>query len=493
MLAMLLLLAARAAAAADPVVKSLTLTECIERALEQNLAVRVQRIEPQIADWAITGAQGAFDPDLTGRVNYEDASEPLNPERATALGLNSIESQQLRLSSGLEGKLPTGTGYALSVFDTRSEGTLAADAVHVGAAALTLTQPLLKDFWLGPNTATIRVARQVRAVAGHQFAEQVMAVVSDVQVAYYELAFAIQDRQAAQEDLARARALLAENRRRLEVGVLSPLEVTQAEAGAANREEAVIIAAQTIRERSNDLKRLISRDVREWRGVTLVPAETPPLREVATDFDRSLRTALAQRPDYLTAQAELDRRGILRRYNHNQLWPRVDLEGSYGYNGIGGSFGRVSDSIASGDDPAWSIGVVVRIPLGNRVARAAYATARLEEERAVLQFQQLEQQIIVEVDNAVGQVQTARERVAATAVAVRLAEQSVEVESEKLRAGKSTSLLVLDAQAQLAAARSAQIRARADYYEALVELARIEGTTLQEHGIELDGLAWTDD
>jgi outer membrane protein TolC len=183
---------------------------------------------------------------------------------------------------------------------------------------------------------------------------------------------------------------------------------------------------------------------------------------------------------------EVDRQGILVQYNRNQLWPQIDLQGSYGYNGIGRSFGDFTDSVGTGDAPQWNVGVVVTIPIGNRQARANYQSARLGKEQALLTLKRLEQDIIVAVDNAVGRVETNVKRLEATAAARRLAEESLRAEEEKLRAGTSTSFLVLQAQSQLAAARSTEIRAKADYNESLVELARSEGTTLLKHNIHVD-------
>lgn len=487
--ALVCLIAAGALAAAEPAtnaVKLLTVRECIEQALANNLDVQIQRINPAIASWGVVREQAAFEPAVSGSAVYEDFSQPLDPERAASLGLSSLEERRLRLRAGLIGRLPTGTEYQLSGWDTRTQGTLAPDSVHVGAGSISVTQPLLKNFWLGPNTAALRVARKNRDIAQQVFLQQLIHTVSAVESAYYELVFAIEDHKARLEDLNRARALLAENRKRVEVGVLSPLDVTQAEAGVAEREEAVLVAERAIKDRENTLRRLISQDVAELRGLSLLPVDYPLVRMIEVDADRSIRTALQMRPEIRQARHELQRRNILVQYNRNQLWPQVDLQGSYGLNARAGNFGNFLDNLGRAADPAWAVGVTVTLPLGNRQARADYRIARLEAEKSLLDLKRLEQDIIVEVDNAVGQIHTNLKRLEATRVAVRLAEESLKAEEQKLRAGVSTSFLVLQAQAQLAAARSADIRARADYNLSLVQLARVEGTTLDKHGIELD-------
>jgi outer membrane protein TolC len=466
-------------------VQSLTLQECIERALSGNLDLQIERVTPAISAWSIVSARGAFDPALTGSVSYLDASEPLSPERALSLGRDTLTDQQLQTNLSVTGTLQAGTRYELSAFDTRTSGTLAPSGVHTGTTSLTLTQPLLKNFGRA-NTTALRVARKDRQIAIEQTAGRVMDIVSEVSRAYYELIFAIEDHKAKLEDLQRAKALVVDNRTRVEIGVMSPLDVTQSEAGAAEREEAVIVAERAIVERQNALKRLIASDVTAFSGVSLRPAESLPDEPPPTDAAESTRIALAGRPDVQQARHEIERRGLLRAFNRNQSWPEVDLETSYGFNARGATTREWATDVTDRDHPVWSVGLTATIPLGNRQADAAYRIAGLEEERAGLALRKVEQDVIVQVDNAVGQVQTNAKRVDATRVARRLAEESLKAEEAKLRAGASTSFLVLQAQSQLAAARSAEIRARADVGASLVDLARVEGTTLQKHHILLD-------
>lgn len=475
------------ALAATNATQSITLRDCIERALAQNLDLQIERLNPGIAQWGVVAAQGAFDPTLTGSVNYQDATEPLSPERAAALGLSSLNTKDLGASAGLTGLLPPGTRYNLTAFSTRESGTLTTNFVYTGTAGIALTQPLLKNFGFGATTAPIRVARKSRQIAEQNLAQQVMQTITGVHNAYYELVYAIENLKAAREDLDRARALLDENRKRLQIGTMSELDVTQAEAGAAEREEAVIVAEQLIRTNENALKRLIARDVTEWRDTSLVPVDYPVVEMIETDRARSTRTALEQRPDFLAARHETERQDILVRYSRNQLWPEIDLQGSYGLNGRSGTgFGDFVDNTADADSPVWSVGVTATFPLGDRAARGSYRQARLQSEQSLLALKRLEQQIIVEVDNAIGEVETNRKRVDATAAARRLAEESLKAEEAKLRAGSSTSFLVLQAQSQLAAARSAEIRARSDYAESIAALAQADGTTLDKHNISLD-------
>jgi outer membrane protein TolC len=490
--------------------KAVTTRECIERALAQNLDIKLEKINPTIQQWGVVNAQGVYDPVLSSQFQYNDNHQPLDPSTATSLGMNSLETKQLQAQLGLNGKLPTGATYNFTYNDTRALGTqnpngsLVTNFVYTGGAVAQLTQPLLKNSGFGVNSAAIRVARKNKQIEQETFVLKVMTIVTSVENAYYELVYAIENHKAVIEDFNRAKQLLTENRRRVDVGMMSPLDVVQAEAGVAEREEAVITAAQTIKNNENALKRLISQDVMEFRGMGLLPVDYPGVQAVELDVSRSIRTALEKRPEYIQAKQQCDLRDIVVKYNRNQLWPQVDLVGSYGFNarspyGIptptggpfpfppstGGTFSDFLGSLRERDNPTWGVGVVLSFPLGNRQARATYHISRLQSMQAVINLKATEQNIIVAVDNAVAQVQTNLKRVDATRAASRLGLESLNAEEKKLRAGTSTSFLVLQAQSQLAAAKSSEIRARADYDESLANLALAEGTTLEKNQIVL--------
>ena len=468
-------------------IKSLTLRECIDRALENNLEIRSERITPTIGSWGVVSAQGVYDPLLGGGINYQDSVTPVD-----TTPISSSTDRHVQSSGSLSGLLPSGATYDLSTATTR-DPSLAGNPtnsfnnfLYTGNTAVSLTQPLLKNFGFGVNSATIRIARETRSIDLQNFIQLVMSKINEVSTAYYELIFAIENYKSALETRALAQQLLDENRKREQVGTMSPLDVIQAESGVANSEQGVITTQRAIKDNENTLKRLICQRVMEMRGVSLVPVDYPLVQMVAIDVDLSTATALEKRADYLSLKHALEKQNISVQFTRNQLWPEIDLQGSYGLNGGGRNFDRYIDSYTGANYPAWSVGVALTIPLGNRAARASYHIARLDADQAVLSLKSLEQDIVVGVDNAVGHVQTNLKSVEAARAATRLSQESLDAEKKKLLAGTSTTFLVLQAQSQLAAARSAEIRAEADYSESIVALDLVEGTILDKNNIMLD-------
>ena len=468
-------------------IKSLTLRECIDRALENNLEIRSERITPTIGSWGVVSAQGVYDPLLGGGINYQDSVTPVD-----TTPISSSTDRHVQSSGSLSGLLPSGATYDLSTATTR-DPSLAGNPtnsfnnfLYTGNTAVSLTQPLLKNFGFGVNSATIRIARETRSIDLQNFIQLVMNKINEVSTAYYELIFAIENYKSALETRALNQQLLDENRKREQVGTMSPLDVIQAESGVANSEQGVITTQRAIKDNENTLKRLICQRVMEMRGVSLVPVDYPLVQMVAIDVDLSTATALEKRADYLSLKHALEKQNISVQFTRNQLWPEIDLQGSYGLNGGGRNFDRYIDSYTGANYPAWSVGVALTIPLGNRAARASYHIARLDADQAVLSLKSLEQDIVVGVDNAVGHVQTNLKSVEAARAATRLSQESLDAEKKKLLAGTSTTFLVLQAQSQLAAARSAEIRAEADYSESIVALDLVEGTILDKNNIMLD-------
>jgi outer membrane protein TolC len=483
-IAMLALLSVVSVAQADGDItkqtKSLTLRECVDRALENNLEIKSERIGPAIGSWGVVGAQGVYDPLLAGGINYQDS---VTPEES-----GTLTDRRLQSSGSLSGLLPTGATYDFSTETTRDTGSFQtiSNFLYTGTAGVSLSQPLLKNFGFGINSANIRIARESQSIALQTFIQLVMSKINDVSTAYYELIFAIENHKSALETRALAQQLLDENRKREQVGTMSPLDVIQAEAGVAESEQTVITTERAIKDNENTLKRLICQRVTELRGVSLVPVDYPLVQMVAIDVDFSTNTALEKRADYLSLKHALEKQNISVQFSRNQLWPEIDLQGSYGLNGGGRTFNRYSDSLTSGDNPVWSVGVALTVPLGNRAARANYHIARLDAEQAILSLKSLEQDIVVQVDNAVGHVETNLKSVEAARAATRLAQESLDAEKKKLLAGTSTTFLVLQAQSQLATSRSAEIRAEADYSESIVALDLAEGTILDKNNIVLD-------
>src|SRR5262249_37784602 len=162
-----------------------------------------------------------------------------------------------------------------------------------------------------------------------------------------------------------------------------------------------------------------------------------------------------------------------------QLYPQLDIFGTYGYNGSGQEFSDSLDQVQQRDLPFYAYGGRLVIPLGNGAARNRYKSSKAGREQTLLVLKKLEQDIMINIDNAIELASSNFERIESTRKAREYAEAALAAEEKKLENGKSTSFVVLSLQRDLTAARSDEISAVVQYNRSLAQVAQAEGTTLE--------------
>ncbi|HEY6167894.1 MAG TPA: TolC family protein [Verrucomicrobiae bacterium] len=472
--------------------RAITLNDCIEMALKRNLDIQIERYNPEIAVNNVNIALAGYEPNFTvsGQHNFSlTGGGAFNPTTGTfQIGSQSDAdsfSTDLKgvtpfwgLSYDAFGNVRESTGFSsTNLFDNSS-----------GAIGITLTQPLLKNFWVDPTRYNIQISRNRLRFSESQLRDRVMTVVTAVEDAYYELIFSRESVKVQEKALQLAERLLSENKKRVEVGALAPLDEKQAESQVAARRADLLVAQRTLSTAENALKKLISDDYTTLHGTALDPTDPLGAVEQPIELQESWHKGLALRPDLAQVRLDIERAGIDVRYTKNQALPELNLLGQYGHarSVAAGEFSDAFDSFRRGDQPFYYYGAQLIVPLGNAAARNKYRNSKLATEQVLLIAKKLEQDILVQIDDAVKLARTSFERVDATKQARLYAEAALEAEQKKLENGKSTSFVVLQLQRDLTAARSDEIRALADYNKALTDLSRSEGSTLERRKIDLE-------
>lgn len=481
-----LLLPCAALAGAEPApsrVLKLTLATALQQALAQNFSIKVDEFGPQIAREEVRVQLGRFDPLWDARAVREDLTDRntlVDGFRLPVQGVSRVDS----LSSGLRGVTGLGTEYNLRVGSVGQTGSVV-DNAYRSTGLLELTQPLLRDAGPAVNLAGVRIARRSVKVSEWKLRKSIIDVMTETDFVYNELQLSIEKLKVAIRSRELARQLLKDNEARVKIGVKSPLDVTEASAQVASREEGVILAQREVMDNENLLKKLVTSDM---LGIldTRVEIAKPPSPHFDANVTGGVRDALELRPDYRQALLELEQQKIRVAVQKNALLPRIDLVGSLSILGLDNEFGDSFGRFRERDQAGWSAGVVFSIPLGNRTARGDYSKAKLAAAQQLMNLQALEQQIIVEVDNGSGQIVTSRERIRSTGEARRLARETLDAGEERLRAGTGTTFEVLELQNKLAEAEIAELRAIADYNKAIGEYHRTTGTTLRENNVALE-------
>ena len=467
-----------------PATLRLTAESAIQAALSKNFSIEVQRYEPRIAKEQVTSALGRFDPvfDLTAR--REETSQRSAFDTGVRLPVRRVNRLD-NFSAGLSGATSIGLTYDLGLGARNGLGIFNEFTDDIATtASLTLTQPLLRGAGTAANLAQVRIARNNVLVSEWALKSRIIDIITTTTFVYNELHLAHENLRVAGRSRELARQLFSDNEARVKIGVMSPLDVTEARAEVAAREEGVILAQRTVLDNENLLKQLVTNDIERLLDVR-VEIATPRSPAFRADVPAGIREALALRPDYRQSILDLERRHITLAFSKNQVLPRFDLTGSLALLGFENDFGTSLSRVGSRDQTAWTVGAIISIPIPNRDARGAANAARLEVAKALVALQALEQEIVVDVDNASGQIITSRQRIVSTAESSRLALESLDAGQERLKAGTGTTFVVLELQKKLIEAEAAQLRARADYNKAVSEYQRQTGTALREHGVVL--------
>ena len=343
-----------------------------------------------------------------------------------------------------------------------------------------------------------------RDIADIDLSQTVTNTVSAVREAYWELVYATQTVAVQQQALDLAEALVRDNEARVEIGALAPIDVVQARSEAAARRQTLAQAEQALATAELTLKQLIVDGTGDeyWRA-TLNPIDLPTLDPAPIDLDEAVRRAIAERTDLERSRRQLDINEVNLSSMRNQRLPAVDLTGSYqllgqggtrfvrsGFGGqvlteIPGGINDAFDQIVDADYPVWTVQVNVSYPIGPSAADAAYARAQLQTRQVQAQLRQLELQVATEVTNAVVQIRAIGRRIDAATAARELAEEQLAAEQSRFDAGLTTNFFVVQAQRDLSAAQDAELRAILDQQKALVELDRVQRTSLSQAGIQI--------
>jgi outer membrane protein len=336
---------------------------------------------------------------------------------------------------------------------------------------------LLRDFGIAVNTALIRQAEKAELIAEQQLLQILLDTVFAVQQSYWDLVFRIQDLAVKRETQKLAEDFLAENKVRVELGTLAPIELVQAETRVKTSEGDVITAEAAVGDAEDQLKQVLNipESVGTWQ-IRLRPTDSPPFVPITSiPIEDKINLALKNRPDFMRSQLDIAAREIARDFARNQRLPRLDVVGRTSVGDYGSSFGESISKLSELDGYDWAIGLQFQYPLGNRLAHNDFLRRNLEVQQALVDQRRLIRDIVRDIRQRIREIERTSKRVEVTRQATELARTQLEAEQEKFRLGLSTSFNVLEFQEDLSVARSEETRALNEYNVALAQLDRSTG------------------
>jgi outer membrane protein TolC len=485
---------------------ALRLDDAVKFALEHNLDIAVERLNPQTYDLQIAGLLAAYRPTVSS--TFGQNNRVLLPT-STLNGGTRVKNETLTYNGGASQLLPWGGASFATSFNNSRTATDSANSNFnpnfTSVFAASYVQPLLRGFKVDSTRQQLRVTAISRDISENQLQAQVTNTLSSVRNAYWDFVFAVQAVDVARQSLELAEKLVDDNKTRVEIGTMAPIDVVQAEAEAATRRQVLTQAEATMRTAELALKRLIvgGTDDPLWRG-TLSPVDQPEFTPEAVDLDSAVRTALDKRSDLVQARRQLESNDVVLGYLQNQTMPSIDVQTTYALQGIGGTQFQRQDprradspivntfpgnyfdalrALGAASYPNWSMQLNVSYPIGQSNAQAQLARARVQRSQAQAQLRALELQVATEVTNAALNVQNAQQRVQSASAARELQERRLEAEQSKFDVGLSTNFLVVQAQRDLRDAQNTELRALLDHRKSLVEFDRVQQTSLSRAGI----------
>ena len=536
----------------------LSLDDAISLALENNLNINVERFVPWIQETQLLKAKAggipqfgntqqvvlgtspsvSFDPIISAGFGWTHANIPVNNPFTAGTGTTAIpvvNANTAFVNLGYTQGFHTGTNLSVTVDtarNTSNEPDLFFNPAITPVLTATLSQPLLNGFGILPNTRYIIEAKNNIKVANSQFAQQVIATVTQTSNDYWELVFDRENVNVEEAAVGVSQKLYSDNKKQLEIGTMAPLDVLTAESQLATDQQNLIVAQTNKLQQEtvllNDIaKNLLAQDV---AGIEIVPTTaiaTPDLVENIALQD-AVQEAWKKRPELFQADLNLKNAGIEVKATQNGLLPVLDAFVQYtsqGLNGnqltttqVGNTFiadpasplvnasgqqlsvngvpaflgtpittttvgrGGLSDALKNvfqNEFPTYSIGLNLTLPIRNRSAQSDSARAQLDQRMQQVQYRQTENTIVINVRNALIALQQDRAQVAAADKARTLAQQTLDAEQKKYQLGSSTSYNVVLRSRDLTAAQGTALRAQANLAEALVNFNQAMGRTLE--------------
>ncbi len=489
-----------------------TLAQCIALALQNNTSLQIQRLNPLTARAAVRQARAIFDPKAFANLTRDRATQP-----ATTIlfagGSPVLFNQNFTLNAGLRKTLLTGGQISVQFNNNRrvTNPSLANPLVPLYTTNLSvnLVQPLLQNFGWRYSLLLVDAAVAQEESTYHQYVAAISNLVAQVERAYWGLVLAQENVRVQEQGLALAREVLRQNEGKFRVGALPQTAVLEAQAEVANREAQLIRARNAVVVARDQLRALVNARGPEENVLLMIDsAEKPAVEAYPIHLERSLATAVEQRPELLAARLAVRSRALQRKVAENQLLPQLNLVAGIGVNGVAGkdqkvtfgnppqvipvnpsfvgSYGDALGLLPDGRFYNYTIGATIEIPLTNAQAKANYTQANIALSQSHLSLQQLQEAVTLEVKTAVSNLESDLKAIEATRAARLLAEENVRSQRARYEVGLATTKDLLDYTTRLTQAQAAEAEALARYNMDLAELRRVEGTLLQARNVIIE-------
>ena len=482
----------------------LSLEDVIRLALQNNTDIQIANAPVQLAQYALHSAFSPFDPVVSSVFNASRSKIPSDSQlQGAAVQSYLSQTTQVVYSQTFETGTNFQTNFYVNKYSTNNDYYFLNPSFN-SSLQFALTQPLLRNAGLFPNRAPILIAQRNLQQARAGFEVEVNSIVLNAVVQYWTVILDRENLAVQRKSLDSAQRSYDRDKKQLSLGVVAPVDTYRSEAQVASRRLALIQTEYALKQDEDYLRRFIGADLDPAaRALDMQLTETPETTGelAAVDIGTAQSRALANRAELEVARLQLASDDLNLRLAHNNLRPNLQLSASYAGSGVGGteydlnvnppvqiSAGGFSDSLNQAvrfNYPTYAVSLSLNLPIKNHAAEASLGNALVNRKNDQYQQRSVTQTIMLDVSNAVHQVEEDKLSIEAAKASADLARKSLHADERKQQLGDESVFFVLEAQTELAQAEASLVQAEISYQEALANLDRATGDLLQHHNIHL--------
>jgi outer membrane protein TolC len=465
----------------------MSLKRFVELVVERNTTIQSQDLDFKISIEAIRREKAEFEPEFL--TSYQQGGQKVKYSREERASLelfgNELDEFSESYKASIESKVPTGATMKLGL-NMKASRDLNMDEgdQYKSFMGFEITQPLLKGGGVAA-VANIDAAEVDSDIAFQEYRQKLLHTVLNAVAACWDYYAARETLEIRKNSVRIAEHILKDNRERARLGKMAETEVMEAEAGLAKRKSQEIRAKQDLVSAMNTLHSYISSSM-VGIGIDIEFNESLTDEAFTPDFDSSIKKAFLYRPEYLAAKRKVKKEDILVSYGENQRWPQLDLQGSFGLNGLSDSVGDAWHDMFNSDYKTWSVSAMLTIPLmGGLKTKSELNSAKYRRKQALLEMKSVEVDVVNMVDTAIKNAYNTLEQLKYYRNVEKLNQRLLDAELAMLEAGRSNSRSVLEKEEDLIDARAAELDSFVENRKAILLLETAEGILLKKYGIEV--------
>jgi len=484
----------------------ISLKDLTKLALQNNLDIAISDTNEALYQSRITQTYGYYDPTISLYLNAgRTKSANTNITNVSASGFNQRDAADWNFS--YEQNVTSGGGFTVNFNSRRSDtNQLAAlfTPQYSVASSIQFTQPLWRNRRIDQTRSNIQLTNLDLKTNDSKFKQSVTNTIASIQSLYWDLVGAIRDYDIKRQSVELARIQVDQNKLKVQIGTAAAINITEAMATQASREIDLIRSRQNILTTENSLRNMISKDRNAdiWRQI-IVPTDAPDFLEYKVGMDQAIQEAMKNRPELEQYEIQLQQNNISYQSQQNSKKWQFDVTGTFGSTGTAGPQSYTADGLPKIQPQFvgniltayktmftegltnWSVVFNVQIPVKSRSIDSQLAQTQIARQQLLMNRTKTEQNIIVQVRNAVELLETARQAVETARISRELAEQQLDGETKRLQAGMSQNFLVLQRQTDLAAAQGSELQALIGFRKAIINLQQNMYTLLEANDFEV--------